>query len=233
MTSAGPAASASLPPAYGTDHVHLEAGRIQLFSTQAKGWSPVRQKTATTPEIPGTGIFWDDSLYEVVAAEPTASGVLYTLVLWPEGRLLRSAEVYDRESDRRRIAAESAARAYRRRSGLLYVFSPGVGLLPARVQLEWEQEYGINAARMTLFSLFPLLLFGTFCLVWTLVLFVGSGEVDPPLPRPLISAGLYFWCESLFRLRVVLGESKPMGSAPVVALVNLVLKLRRMTMERR
>lgn len=232
MAPPQPSTPSVTPRAYGTDRVHKEGDRIQLFSLRAKGWAALRQKTPTTIEYPGTGIFWDDVLYEVIEAQPEAEGVLYSLVPWPEEHVLRSAESYDSGSEQRRTAAEAAGRSHRRRGRLLYLFSLGVGLLPARLQLEWEQEYGINAARMSLFSLIPLLLFGSFCLLWTLVLVVGAGSVDPPLPGPLLLVGLYFWCESLLRLFVTMNEAKPMGSAPVVAAMYLVTWVKRRTVRK-
>ena len=44
----------------------------------------------------------------------------------------------------------------------------------------------------------------------------------PPIPRPLLFPGLYFFAESLLRFMVTMSTGKPMGSLPVVLVAETI-----------
>lgn len=80
-----------MPKAYGRDRLEERPdGTLALSSLRDKGWSG-RDESGPVPR-PGAAVRWDDTLFEVVSVEPTASGGhRYTLAPWDDRLLVRGA----------------------------------------------------------------------------------------------------------------------------------------------
>src|SRR5690349_20395281 len=99
---------------HGTDRARRVGDRVVLQSAISKGWTPRVPKTTTSPEHPGTAVWWDEQCYEVVEASglPTG-GVRYVLMPWRDEHAIRVLSHYDAESEAARI--EDHARVMRQR----------------------------------------------------------------------------------------------------------------------
>ena len=207
----------------GDDRLETDAqGRLILTSRHSKGWIGRRTRSATASEFPGTCIEWQDSLFEVVRVQTLAHGTRYMLVPWTESHTIRQVEQYNNDTENRR-AAERREQRKRSKSGWqAYLAAPITGLLPATVQQRLEDELGVPAATMTLFSAFPLLLFGALCvLLLNVAAFAGAAAAE--FPPWVLFFGAYFFPESLVRIVQAFG-AKPMGSA--IAVIPYVIFMR-------
>src|SRR5215470_11766963 len=56
--------------AYGSDRLSLgRGGRFVLACRVPKGWIARREATLTSPEHPGTAVYWEEQWFEVVGVE--------------------------------------------------------------------------------------------------------------------------------------------------------------------
>jgi hypothetical protein len=168
------------------------------------------EKTRLTPEHPGTAVRWDGQIFEVLDVDALeGGGVRYTLALWDEQHAIRVVDSYDEATEAGR-QHEREVRARRERHRLLsLVLAPLLGLLPADVQQQIENDYAMPGTRLTIVSAVPLLLFGAFSLVAMWLVVFNGPEL---LPFPLTLLGVYFWIESLVRLTVCMTQGRPVGS---------------------
>ena len=212
--------SAPSPAVYGGDRLTVKPdGTIVLSSRWDKGWVPRREKDLVHAPFPGTCIQWGDEHFEVIRADLSGSGIRYLLLPWDDANAIRTMESYDEESERLRAEkrAADARRGTRRKLTLgLALF---LGDLPASMQEEMESEYGVRASRLTLVSIIPLFIWGAPSVLFTMASIAGA---PPPVPRPLLLPGLYFFAESLLRFSYAMSTGKPIGSFPVVLVVETI-----------
>ncbi|MDQ6891799.1 MAG: hypothetical protein M3167_03870 [Acidobacteriota bacterium] len=154
---------------------------------------------------------WHDELWEVVEAEPLATGgIRYRLAPWEERHAIRTIENYDPRSE----STRSAVRAFRRdavlRRRLAILFSPLLGHAPGSVQKAMESEFGAPAAAMTVVSAAPLLVWGFLGVVSFIAGMAGAGPIFAHLPS--IPMAAYFTAESALRIGSAM-QGEPMGSA--------------------
>src|SRR3954452_22417992 len=195
---------------HGTDRVRAVAGgRIILFSRYAKDWQPRAEKTLTSPEHPGTAVFWDEAIYEVVSAEGQAEGaVRYVLEPWRDEHAIRITDQYDEASETQRFA-EHRARIRREQNRKAVTFTAFLaGHLPALVQEQIASELGMFAPRMTLLSalsVFALIAALIFAIVHQLM----TGDAVHPWQ---IIALAFLGAESVVRFYMAWMQNRPMGS---------------------
>ncbi|MCA1732598.1 MAG: hypothetical protein LC732_03240 [Acidobacteria bacterium] len=212
--------AASPLPIYGGDRLAVKPdGVIVLSSRWDKGWVPRREKELVHAAFPGTCIEWGDEHFEVVRADPAGSGVRYLLLPWDDANAIRTMERYDEESERLRAEKREADETRGTRRKLTIGLSLVLGNLPAAMQEEMESEYGVRASRLTLVSIVPLFIWGAPSVLFTMA---SIGGAPPPVPRPLLLPGLYFFAESLFRFAYAMSTGKPIGSFPVVLIASTI-----------
>ncbi len=236
-----------------------EVARLLILSPIAKpGWHGRAEGTATRVLFPGSAVLFEGAYYEVRRIVPTAANAReqsrnreprvpaprnqkprvparhwrYELWAWEDRFPIREAFDYTREEC---VRVEAAVRAALRKQAAAHALAwllPLVGLLPARLQLAIEEEYGLPAARATFWS--ALILLG-FCTLTTLA-GVQAGlslMMAGPRPGPLSLAALrylllsfYLVLESIVRYRLSFPAGIAMGSAPVALPLLLLLGIR-------
>jgi len=204
---------------HGTDRVRAVAGgRIILFSRYAKGWQPRVEKTLTSPEHPGMAIFWDDEIYEVVAADAQQQGgIRYVLELWREEHAMRVTDRYDEESEAQRIAEHEAGirREKKRKAATLVAFL--AGHLPAPVQEQMSSELGMFAPRMTLLSVLSVWL-----VIAALIVTMAQGLMHGIPLRPWqIILTAFLGVENVVRFNLAWSQNRPMGSLAGVLVYSM------------
>ena len=217
-----------MPDPFGRDTVEARGAYFVLTSPYPKGWSARREKTIGRAEHPGTAIEWDQSLYEVLAEEVLPKGRMrYVLGAWDDRHVIRLLQHYSSESEVERERLISEARRRERWGWGLYPFFALLGHLPASVQMGLESEYGLAAYRITLVSVAPLLLLGSFSLIWTLALLFSAGfgmSLGFPIPAWALLLGCCLLVESLMRMGFALSTSRPVGS-PAGVIVWTILDI--------
>ena len=150
-----------------------EIPRLLILSPIAKpGWHARAEGTATRVLFPGSAVLFEGAYYEVRRIVPTGAEAQktrppargdhqpspsarhwrYELWAWEDRFPIREAFDYTREEC---VRVEAAVRAALRKQAAAHTLAwlmPLVGLLPARVQLAIEAEYGLPAARSTFWS---------------------------------------------------------------------------------
>lgn len=199
-----------MPHPYGTDRLHQRPdGSVVLLCPFSKGWLPRKPRTNTSPEMPGTAVYWDDEYWEVIREDPGAAGRMsYVLAPMRDNHTIRSFEGYSAHHEAARLEAHERELALQQRSLLGSVFAFALGLLPCDVQRELESEIGVVAERMTMLSTVPFLLFGVFCA--SRLQIEGLPKPQHPLPPAVVQAGLLLFGEALFRLRSAMA-GQPIG----------------------
>lgn len=196
--------------AHGTDRVRRAGGeRLVLASRLSKGWVPRVEKTLTTAQFPGTAVLWEEQYFEVVDARALPQGgIEYVLEPWLEHHVMRVVESYDDASEAARIAehrAHLAREKGRKTANLLALFT---GHLPAIVQNDIAENYGILAARVTFVSIL-----GEWTFVGGLVFWIVSYYMrQQPPPAILIVVIWFFAAESTVRFLVNYTQGRPVGS---------------------
>lgn len=195
---------------FGSDRVReVAGGRLLLFSRYPKNWQPRTPKTLTSPEHPGTAIFWDDAIYEVVSAEGQPQGaVRYVLEPWRDEHAVRVTDRYDEASETQRFA-EHQARIRREQNRKAVTFTAFLaGHLPALVQEQIAGELGMFAPRMTLLSVLTV-----FALIAALVVAMVQQLMsgNPPHPWQIIVLA-FLAAESVVRFHMAWMQNRPMGS---------------------
>ena len=204
---------------HGSDRVRAVAGgRVILFSRYAKNWQARVAKTLTSPEHPGTAIFWDDGIYEVAAAELQPGGaVRYVLEPWREEHAIRVSDRYDEESEAHRFAEHRAriAREHRRKGAVLIGFL--AGHMPAPVQEEMASELGLFAHRMTLMS--AVSMFAVIALMFVAMAQQAMRELPIEPWQPILAAFLIG--ETVIRFYLAWSQSRPIGSIAGVLVYSI------------
>ncbi len=193
---------------YGSDRAReVAGGRILLYSRYPKNWQTRTEKTRTTPEHPGTAIFWEESIFEVVSAEAQGAGVRYVLEPWREEHAMRVTDRYDEESEAHRVAQhEAALRREKQRIGVKLIGFLA-GHLPALVQEELASELGLFAPRMTVMSALMMLV-----IVAALILSIVHRYMNGDTILWHVVLAFYLLQESFLRLVRVWMHHRPMGS---------------------
>ncbi len=212
--------------AFGTDVAEpLPDGSIGLICAVSKGWAGQARGSQTRAEHPGTAVRWHDAIYEVVEANPLATGaVRYRLAPWQDRHAIRVIERYDASSE----AARGTERVRRndsvRERRLAILFSPLIGHLPGPVQERLESEIGAPALAMTVISAAPIFVLGILGLLSYILGVFGAAPLFHPAPPLLLS--IFFASESAVRIGSAWIAGHPMGSVAGTALYRAVAALR-------
>lgn len=197
--------------AHGPDRVRFSGDRIILYARLAKGWTPRTGKTLTHAEFPGTTVLWDDEYYEVIEAVPSeGGGVRYALTPWRDDHTIRQFEPYDEESEARLSADHEKAARQRKHSLAARIGAMLLGHLPAHVQMRLADDLGLFPARMTLWSIPPVILAAGVCIYISISAFM-SGQPSP-IPDGVLLLLVFMLAESVFRYLVAMTQSRAMGS---------------------
>ncbi len=202
------------------------------------GWRTRTAATATSAAHPGTAIQFEDSLYEIVAAEPgslAGSGVRYQLRPWDDAYTIRRIVAYTRGECRRLAAERSVERKDAWKRLALVLLTPFIGLLPAGDQRRIALRHGIGSRLPTLVSASLLMLVGAPGFISLPISFfveaLGASSASfVPWPYHHLLVRLlanYFFVESTVRLRVCVSLDRPMGSLPVALGLQLARGIRR------
>lgn len=199
-----------MPSAYGRDRVSPAGGAFIILATRDKGWRARTRATRTSAEFPGTAVEWDGAMYEVVARSDEGGRVRYRMEPWKSHHVIRQMDYYDEASEAARLVAWNE-HARRMRTGLtLQRLGLFVGMLPAEAQKHISTRFGVSLTRLAMWSTIPSMIFGLWCARY-LRLHPELPYTPPPFPEWMIPFGLYFFLESIIRLRSYLG-GRPMGS---------------------
>src|SRR5258708_4573612 len=210
----GPATGAprtiSLMEAYGSDRGRVAGdGRVLLSSRLVKRWTPRVEKTLTSAQFPGTAVLWSEAYYEVVAAEPLASGgVRYTLLPWREEHVMRVVDQYDAATEALRIEEYAKGLARERRRIGANVLGMLTGHLPASVQNELASEIGVTPVRLTMLS--TLLTYAAS--LGLILLAAGNLVAQKGMPFAAVVGAAYLLVESSVRFFIAMAQSRPIGS---------------------
>ena len=209
--------------AVGTDRLRVgEDGTLYLHCRHPKqGWLPRRASDDVHKEFPGTCIRWDDEYFEIVAVDQLQIGTRYTLAPWSESHTMRSVLDYDEASEAKRDEDRRSEESRQRKAAGFSLLAIVTGLLPAENQRRLESELGVSGYSATLISAIIPFLIGGASLIFFMASALGAGEFSF-----LYLIGIYFWIESLVRIGVALGQSRPIGSFPVVLVWEIVAVLR-------
>ncbi len=209
--------------------------RLLILSPIAKpGWHGRADGTATRALFPGSAVRFEGRFYEVrrVSPNPRDGTTRYELWPWEDRFILRETFEYTREECERVAAFVRAVKRKQAAAHSLAWVLPLVGLLPARLQLAIEEEYGLPAARATFWS--ALILLG----LSTLAVGVGaqcaaSLMLGGPKPLPISLFAMhvlplsgYLGVESAVRYRLSFPAGIPAGSAPIALPISFVLWIR-------
>ncbi len=174
-----------------------------------KGWTARVPKSLTSAEFPGTAILWEESYFEVVAAERQRRGAMrYVLEPWRETLTMRLIDRYDAESEGRRI--EEQRKALQRAGARKWANAMGVltGHLPAIVQQELASELGIHSPRLTLISIA-----GEYAVLAALILFSVNRLMEGGTrPAGVLIAAAFRAAEGAIRFAVNWTQSRAIGS---------------------
>ena len=196
--------------AYGTDRLRTAGGKAILHSRLVKGWTPRTEKTLTSAEFPGTAVYWDDEYYEVLAADPLpAGGVRYVLAPWSDEHAIRQFEPYSEASEERIAEDFAKAARQRRNSGTARLAAMFLGHLPAHVQMHLANELGLFPHRMTLWSVFSVLLVTGVVVYISVDAFMRG--VANPIPDGILVLVFFTLAESVIRFFVAMSQSRAMG----------------------
>lgn len=196
---------------FGADRHRVAGERVVLLSAISKGWTARVAKTGTSAEYPGTAVLWDDAYFEVVEAVAADGGrVRYVLAPWRDDHTIRTFEVYDEETEARRVADHQLAQKQQRASAVSRWSSMILGHLPGVVQHHLENELGLFPARMTMFSAIPPAIVFTVCL--GIAADAMMKQEPPPIATPLLLfCGLWF-LESFIRFFLAMTQQRGFGS---------------------
>jgi hypothetical protein len=197
--------------AYGGDRVRTAGGKVILHSAISKGWAARKPKDNVHAEYPGTAVLWDEQYFEVITAQLLPQGgVRYVLEPWRDEHVIRQFDQYDAATEARRIEDYRQAIAQQKKSAGARVTGIVLGLLPAHVQKQLENDLGVSPARMTLLScLLPLALVGI-C-VW-LYVDAKMKMQSSGVPFWLWLAALAWFAEAVARFIVAMSQQRGMGS---------------------
>ncbi len=195
-------------------------------SREMEGWRARQPATPTRPWMPGTAIEVEgvEGLWEVVAATPRGTGVVYDLAPWPEGLVMRAVLPFSAAACQAE-ARERRGRARRDQARFAQLLAaPLLGLLPADLQRRLEARQTYSAVRGTIISaalLFaPAFVFTLAGLYEALACATGRAESGgwalrsyPWSPFLLFDSGIRIMFAWIF--------SEPFGSLPVVVVVGI------------
>ena len=123
-------------------------------SREMAGWRARQPATPTRPWMPGTAIEVEgvEGFWEVVAATPRGTGVVYDLAPWPEGLVMRAVLPFSAAAGQAEMRERRGrARRDQARFGQLLA-APLLGLLPAHLQRRLEARQTYSAVRGTIIS---------------------------------------------------------------------------------
>lgn len=203
--------------------------RAVSSSFPREDWRPRQATTGGRLPHPGTALVIDGKFFEIRNERPDRARptmTIYGLAPWEESATIRHAEELNAESCRdavkRYLENVERLRVGRRLSRIPFL----TGLLPADIQLRWEDEYGVSSLSATAISAMPILGASVFTLF---VIFAQSRGHDfgdwSPLIRGLANVWpllLYLISESMARMWAGLSGAAPVGTllvaGPIVVL---------------
>ncbi len=200
-----------MPTAYGSDRVASSRDGWLIMTSRDKGWTARRPRTATSAEMPGTAVEWDDRMYEVVSREIAGGKLRYRLELWKPMHVVRQMSHYDEANELVRQQQWNDEQRRQQIGKRLEWCGLFVGHLPAEAQRHLNMLYGVSVARITMMSTIPFILFGIYCAKF-IPIHQDLPNAVPLFPMWVLPFAFYFFLESIVRLRSWLG-GRAMGSA--------------------
>jgi len=200
-----------MPSAYGSDRVTAAGDAWLIVTSRDKGWTARRPRTATSAEMPGTAVNWDEKMYEVVSRDIAGGQLRYRLEPWKQAHVVRHMSHYDEANEQQRKQQWDQEQLRLRIGRRLEFFGVFVGHLPAEAQRHLNMLYGVSVVRITMMSTIPFILFGIYCAKF-IPIHQDLPNAVPLFPMWVLPFAFYFFLESIVRLRSWLG-GRPMGSA--------------------
>lgn len=203
------------------------------------GWIARQAGNQIRADHAGTAVRYDGEFFEVVAEEGFADSnrVRYRLEPWDDRFLMRPPVDLGPVSCRAWQERDLRVRRDAKKTWALYWLAPLVGLLPAADQERLESRFGVSAGRATLLSVglvsmisLPILALGL------LAIFVPGFAAGNPwligLPILILPAA-YLVLESWARFNIAMQEGRPVGSLPVVLVLQGARALRSVVARQR
>ena len=213
-----------MPRAFGDDRI-VEGGEgfVTLETRSPKGWEARVERTAVSVEHPGTAVRWEEEFWEVRAVESKDGLVRYALAPWDERHVFRAISDYSEGGEEARASERAALVSMVRRRRLSIWLALLAGHLPGHVQQSMEEEFGAPAARITMISAAPLVLWGWFCIFWLIFTMIAGGlgaatgdsRALTAIPSSVTALvlGAALGVESTARFGVAFLQGRPAGSA--------------------
>jgi hypothetical protein len=213
-----------MPRAFGDDRiVEAEDGVVTLETRVPKGWEARVDRTALSVEHPGTAVRWEEEFWEVRSVVSDEGVVRYALTPWDERHIFRAVSEYSEAAEEERARQREELVSMRRRRHLSLWLALLAGHLPGRVQQSMEEEFGAPAARITMISAVPLVVWGWFCIFWLIFTMIagglGAATGDAralsaiPSSMTVLVLGAALGVESTLRFGVAFLQGRPAGSA--------------------
>jgi hypothetical protein len=220
--------------------IHLAAGdfitrfasgnpyRLRLETPVERNWRPRIEGDQIRSAHPGTALLFQDRYYEVMLCEPGEDGLIhYHLSPWRDDSLIRQAAELSAATSEQAAIDHREERQRHKRSTLLLVATPLLGLLPSRDQIRLEKEYGADPIFNTTISAILIGLPASVITWLGIAASIGSSFGSPAAgARQYTGLALYFLAESLIRGSSALTAGQPVGSVPVVIVAELVRAIR-------
>ncbi len=196
--------------------VTARAGSGELVVTSERLLLPWHARRG---KVPGTAVFYGDTLFEAQEAQRLAQGWRWRLLPWREGEVIRGSFDLSHPALAALAALHRTDRERAGRSRRLRWLLPVAGLAPAAVQQRWAREIGFPVGRAMVASSLLEILPGGIGVVQLATLQL-DGWFLPPLLRWLAFLGPLLLGEGLLRLGAYLATGQPVGS-----LLGLLLSL--------
>lgn len=221
--------------AFGNDRVERGDGdEITLIALHDKGWVARQFRARGGADHPGTCVDWNDTLFEVILAQPSPGGVKYVLRPWCETDTIRTMARYEAVTEAALHATRVDNRTRDRTGRLITWLAPLTGHAPGSMQQRWERDYGVSGSLITAISAGLLLIPGGIALIAQMASGFGGTEAGLGIPVGFRLLGSYLFFESLVRIGVMLTQGLPMGSLAggLIAIVWTATTQRKKTKQR-
>lgn len=179
--------------------------RIVVSGLLVLPWHPRRGM------VPGTAVFFDDTLFEAVSQERAGQGWQWRLLPWRDGEVIRGSFTLSRETMLALAASQRSDQERGQRLRRLHWLLPLAGLAPAHLQQRWASDLGYPVGRAMVASCLLEIVPGAIGFVQLATLRL-DGWFLPPGLRWLAIVGPLLFGEGLLRLGVLLATGQPLGS---------------------
>jgi hypothetical protein len=176
---------------------------------EKRGWKP-RTSSSTGVLFPGSAIRFEEQYYEIFTFEAASSFICYYLKPWDDRFPIRVQFDYSRQECLKVAEERNAGKRQETARGGILLLAPLAGLLPEVDQYRVQNEFGIQATRLTLISAVACLFPGGAASILLLAEMLGGDVAQSHIF--LYLAGCYLFLESLVRLYTSMKLEEPMGS---------------------